>query len=404
MASDKKRGGRERTGTVVTTKAGLLQAVITLADGSRKRINPPFPKGTSEAYAKERAKFWQEKADRMKLMPAPKPTKKDADPSTGAAWWAAYMAHREGKGLSPIWHVYRPHILPVLATHPRDWTRADCERLVAVLDAKISSTGEDRISWRTAANAWSLLTSACKAACSAKAPTGLRVRDDNPSAGVEGPDRGEHLLKQWLRPHELVQLVSCATVPLRWRRLYPLLAYTYVRAGELRALQWSDVDFQAGIISITRSWDEKRQRIKPPKTQAGIRSVPIEPNLLPLLRAMHAESNGKGLVVPSMPPMEGLGRKVPKAPAAGGGEPPRALRDDRDAQADHPARPPRDGHHVALPPKGLRTRDPAGRGTREVRHDERVHSHRARVRREGRRALPGAPSIDHQSITHRPSC
>ena len=43
----------KRLGTVVRTKRGLLQGIITLVDGSRKRLKP-FPKGTSEEMARER--------------------------------------------------------------------------------------------------------------------------------------------------------------------------------------------------------------------------------------------------------------------------------------------------------------------------------------------------------------
>ena len=54
---------RQRTGTVIRTKSGLWQAIVTLADGSRKRM-PPFAKGTSKALAQERAAYWSEEAQR----------------------------------------------------------------------------------------------------------------------------------------------------------------------------------------------------------------------------------------------------------------------------------------------------------------------------------------------------
>jgi hypothetical protein len=57
MKDQRKKAGRPATGTVVRIKsgpnAGQLQGIITLADGSRKRL-PPFPPGTSEAMAEER--------------------------------------------------------------------------------------------------------------------------------------------------------------------------------------------------------------------------------------------------------------------------------------------------------------------------------------------------------------
>ena len=55
------RGGRQRTGTVIKLKDGRLQGIITLADGGRKRL-PPFPKGTSEAMAREKTAYYAELA------------------------------------------------------------------------------------------------------------------------------------------------------------------------------------------------------------------------------------------------------------------------------------------------------------------------------------------------------
>jgi len=294
----KGRGGRPATGTVITIPSGphkgQLQGILTLADGSRERL-PPFPRGTSKEMAKERT-LVRQRAATAKGRRKQAPSGPAAGLSPGDEWWDAYFKHREAKGLSPTRPIYNAHLAPSLGgKHPRDWTREDCEHVVSTLDKKIASKGDDRISWKTAANAWVLFTKACKVASSAKSGE-LRVRSDNPCAGVEGPDRGELKAKQWLYPVEFAKLVSCPEVPLRWRRLYALLTYTYVRPGELRALDWSDVDLDAGTIHITKAWDHKRGRVKPPKTGAGVRHVPIETELRPLLEALHEESGGKGPV------------------------------------------------------------------------------------------------------------
>jgi integrase len=198
-------------------------------------------------------------------------------------------------------HIYRPHIAPVLGDkHPKNWTREDCERLVTELDKKITAG----TSWKTVANVWSLFTKACKVASSAKAGTELRVRSDNPCAGVEGPDRGAKKSKQGLYLSEFEQLIACKDVPLRWRRLYALLAYTYVRPGELRALTWADVNLQVGTIHVTKAWDEKLHRLPPPKTGAGVRYVPIEATLAPLLETLSEGAQAADLVVSRFPPME----------------------------------------------------------------------------------------------------
>jgi hypothetical protein len=54
----------------------------------------------------------------------------------------------------------------------------------------------------------------------------------------------------------------------------------------------------SGIVSIRVAWDREAGEAKQTKTgNKGIRRFAIEPNLLPLLRAMHAEAKGAGPVV-----------------------------------------------------------------------------------------------------------
>jgi integrase len=283
----------KRLGTVVKNKRGQWQGIITLVDGSRKRLKA-FPKGTSEEMARERTHV---KALQARQLGAKKPV---AASSTSAAekWWDDFFAARDAKGLSPVRSLYTTHLGPALGgKHPREWTREDCERVVAELDGKIGAS----ITWKTAANAWGLFTKACKVASSAKSGA-LRVRSDNPCVGVEPPERGEKKAKQWLHPSELSKLLECADVPRRWRRLYALLAYTYVRPSELKVLEWSDVDLEVGTIHVTKAWDRARATLKAPKTAAGVRHVPIEPALKPLLEALKDEASDATVFV--MPPAE----------------------------------------------------------------------------------------------------
>jgi integrase len=140
--------------------------------------------------------------------------------------------------------------------------------------------------WKRAWNVWAVFTSACKAASRSKNKT-LRVRSDNPCAGIEPPDRGFKRKTQWLRPAEFLALVACVDVPDRWAELCVLLAYTYLRPNELAALQWKDIDLGVGLIHVTKAWDFEAKEPKPyTKTGAGIRDVPIEASLLPVLKVL----------------------------------------------------------------------------------------------------------------------
>src|SRR6202167_4059533 len=126
----------------------------------------------------------------------------------------------------------------------------------------------------------------------------LRVRKDNPCVDVRPPERGGDKAKQYLYPSEFLQFVSCELVPLRWRRAVAVAIYTYTRDGELRVMRWQDgdVDLEHGILSITRAYNRRTKRIKETKTGES-RRFAIEPNLLPLLHAIHEQKCGEGPVV-----------------------------------------------------------------------------------------------------------
>src|SRR5690606_17339349 len=94
------------------------------------------------------------------------------------------------------------------------------------------------------------------------------------------------------------RLMACEAVPIEWRELHALAAFTYLRPGELRELRWMDVDLEHGTINVTRAWDSREGRVKPPKSRNGVRTVPIEPSLLPLLRRLHRKANVEALVAP----------------------------------------------------------------------------------------------------------
>ncbi len=60
--------------------------------------------------------------------------------------------------------------------------------------------------------------------------------------------------------------------------LFPYIALlTGLRKGEILALQWKDIDFNENIIHVTKSiyYEHNRPKIKAPKTESGIRMVPL---------------------------------------------------------------------------------------------------------------------------------
>jgi integrase len=105
--------------------------------------------------------------------------------------------------------------------------------------------------------------------------------------------------------------MQCTRVPVRWKRIFTLATYLYVRGGGLEALEWNSVDFAHGYVLIHQSADAKTGAVKPTKMK-DVRKVPIEKTLLPLLKKMHEEAAGEGRVVGAMPPREDWAKRLRK--------------------------------------------------------------------------------------------
>jgi integrase len=73
-------------------------------------------------------------------------------------------------------------------------------------------------------------------------------------------------------PSEAAELI--AALSERDRPLWATAFYGGLRRGELRALRWEDVDLAAGVIHVSRGWDDKEGPVAP-KSRKGARKVPI---------------------------------------------------------------------------------------------------------------------------------
>jgi integrase len=84
------------------------------------------------------------------------------------------------------------------------------------------------------------------------------------------------------RPMRILTAEQIRTLPARLQgnpleALALVALFSGMRRGELLALNWSNVDLEAGIIRVRMSLEETRigLRIKPPKSKAGIRDVTL---------------------------------------------------------------------------------------------------------------------------------
>ncbi len=76
-----------------------------------------------------------------------------------------------------------------------------------------------------------------------------------------------------------------AAVPESDRALWGTALLAGLRLGEIAALDWSAIDFEAGTIAVERSWCPKAHGFVAPKSRAGRREVPIIGPLRSLLLA-----------------------------------------------------------------------------------------------------------------------
>lgn len=211
-------------------------------------------------------------------------------------WCERWIEEREERGLASASHDRARmdmHVLPIIGSRPVGRiTSREIERVVTHLDKRVRA---GKMSWKTAVNVWGNVTKAFDDAAHSKDPT-LRVRADNPAVGIRGPDRGVKKVKAFLFPNEAHALLACEAVPLAFRRAATLAIYLGLRAGELRALQWADIDLDHGTIHVHRGFDREANETKSTKGKAA-RRFTFEANLRPLLEAMHREAEGRGLVL-----------------------------------------------------------------------------------------------------------
>ena len=112
----------------------------------------------------------------------------------------------------------------------------------------------------------------------------LNMLPSNPCTGVVLPKPVKYQAQVYNNT-EIMQMLNAA----QGTDIYLLVALdvlTGLRRGEIAALQWSDVDFENGVIHITRNRviAGGKKITKAPKSQSGIRDISIGDKLLALLK------------------------------------------------------------------------------------------------------------------------
>jgi integrase len=87
------------------------------------------------------------------------------------------------------------------------------------------------------------------------------------------------------------ELGSRAGMVYDYTPLIILAIYTGMRIGELLGLRWQDVDLKEGVIRVRWQLCRETRTLVPPKTEAGIRDIPIPASLSAYLRRLRVASS-----------------------------------------------------------------------------------------------------------------
>ncbi len=154
----------------------------------------------------------------------------------------------------------------------------------------------------TRARAYSLLSAILRTAADPAANNRAALIPFNPCA-IQGGGTATRATRTRLATADEVAAIVAA-MPERHRLLVLLADGCGLRFGELAELRRPDVDTKAGIVRIRRAVARSRSAgiiAKAPKSDAGIRDLPIPPHLLPAVRdhlLRHAAPGTNGLLFP----------------------------------------------------------------------------------------------------------
>ncbi|MFN8160609.1 MAG: tyrosine-type recombinase/integrase [Solirubrobacterales bacterium] len=250
----------------------------------RRRIRKTFP--TLAA-----AKRWRADAEsavgRGSLRASRKVTLRDAAEEWLAGVEAGTVRNRSGDPYKPsVRRSYeeslRLHVLPRLGGVPlAELRRVDIQDFADELLAKGRSPSN-------VANAVKPIRAICRRAVERE------VLAVNPTAGLRLP--AIRSKRATIVPPEVAVRMLDALCD-QDRPIYATAFYAGLRAGELQALRWEDIDMAGGVIRVERGWD-KFEGPQAPKTRSSRRTVPLVPVLRDVLltHRLRQGRSGCGLV------------------------------------------------------------------------------------------------------------
>ncbi|MDE1548129.1 site-specific integrase [Jeotgalibaca caeni] len=120
-------------------------------------------------------------------------------------------------------------------------------------------------------------------------------RNDNPMRFVQMPRiqaTEDELLngkpENFYNTHELSAFLKTLKENFSYRHyaIFHTLSYSGLRKGEMMALMWSDIDFEKGLIRVSRNmiYLDGKVQISPPKTKNSIRTISMDEHSMNVLK------------------------------------------------------------------------------------------------------------------------
>ena len=180
-------------------------------------------------------------------------------------------------------NVIHNHVLPEIGKIPLNkLSQNDLQQFYG----RLKKNGRKRLTEQYGAGLSDRMVRMCHAVC--RSALERAVRDDllrtNPAIGCKLPPKKAKEM-QVLDREELQKFLIQAQAD-GYYELFLLDLCTGLRRGELIALQWEDLNFETGVLTVNKqAYTENGElQIIPPKTKASVRKLVLPPAVLAVLR------------------------------------------------------------------------------------------------------------------------
>ena len=189
-------------------------------------------------------------------------------------------------------NVIHNHVLPEIGKIPLNkLSQNDLQQFYG----RLKKNGRKRLTEQYGAGLSDRMVRMCHAVC--RSALERAVRDDqlrtNPAIGYKLPPKKAKEM-QVLDREELQKFLIQAQAD-GYYELFLLDLCTGLRRGELIALQWGDLNFETGVLTVNKQayTVNGELQIIPPKTKASVRKLVLPPAVLAVLREYHRKVDSR---------------------------------------------------------------------------------------------------------------